>query len=187
MRSRAVGTGWARPATVGAQDRRAWGQVDVRRFHGPRLGCGDDGRCCRECRRILHGATGLGVRCSRGSPAGFAGAAGASLVGISTFAGLGTFAVVSALAIGPCSASVVATTWPRSLRGGRRAGQCLLPAVRSRLRWCLPSGRSADGRTPSARRCAAPASRSHTLDTRVAHGDGGHGRGGFGEIPAGLR
>jgi len=32
--------------------------------------------------------------------AGFAGAAGASLVGISTFAGLGTFAVVSALAIG---------------------------------------------------------------------------------------
>ena len=32
--------------------------------------------------------------------AGFAGAAGASLIGISTFAGLGTFAVVSALAIG---------------------------------------------------------------------------------------
>ena len=32
--------------------------------------------------------------------AGFAGAAGASLIGVNTLAGLGTFAVISALAIG---------------------------------------------------------------------------------------
>jgi len=34
------------------------------------------------------------------SQAGFAGAAGASLIGVSTLAGLGTFAVISALSIG---------------------------------------------------------------------------------------
>ena len=80
---------------------RRRGQSDVLRLHDQCLDRRDDGRRRRRRRGLLHRAEGLGLRgpCGPHRP-GFAGAAGASLLGISTYAGLGAFAVLSAVAIG---------------------------------------------------------------------------------------